>query len=69
MHLVYEWGPDFRPLYGLLAAMRARLPEWTVFVGLTATLKPGRETDSVIQLVGFKDSFHFEKRDCGRRHS
>jgi superfamily II DNA helicase RecQ len=41
IHLVYEWGPEFRPVYGTLATMRARLPEWTVFVGLTATLEPG----------------------------
>jgi hypothetical protein len=52
----------------MLATMRARLPEWTVFVGLTATLEPGLETDTVIQSVGFKDSFHFEKRDCERRN-
>ena len=64
IHLVYEWGPEFRPLYAMLATMRARLPEWTVFVGLTATLEPGCETDAVIQSVGFNDSFHFEKRDC-----
>src|ERR1700683_1409457 len=44
--------------------MRARLPEWTVFVGLMAMLKPGLETETVIQSVGFKDSFHFQKRDC-----
>ena len=63
IHLVYEWGPEFRPLYAMLATMRAQLPEWTLFVGLTATLEPGCETDAVIQSVGFKDSFHFKKRD------
>ena len=68
IHLVYEWGPEFRPLYATLATMRARLPEWTVFVGLTATLEPGRETEVVIQSVGFKDTFHFEKRDCERHN-
>jgi len=48
--------------------MRARLPEGTVFIGLTATLKPGVEMDMVIRSVGFKDSFHFEKRDCERHN-
>jgi superfamily II DNA helicase RecQ len=65
---VYQWGPEFRPVYAILATMRARLPEWTVFVGLTATLEPGVETDTVIRSVGFKDSFHFEKRDCERHN-
>ena len=36
--------------------MRAHLPEWTVFVGLTAMLEPGVEMDTVIQSMGFKDS-------------
>jgi hypothetical protein len=62
--LVYECGPEFWPLYAIVATMRVQLPEWTVFVGLTATLKPGCETNAVIQSVGFKDSFHFEKHDC-----
>jgi superfamily II DNA or RNA helicase len=68
IHLVYEWGPEFRTLYETLFTMRARLPEWTVFVGLTATLEPGLETDTVIRSVGFKSNFHFEKRDCERRN-
>jgi superfamily II DNA helicase RecQ len=27
IHLVYEWGPEFRPVYTMLATMRARLPD------------------------------------------
>ena len=68
IHLVYEWAPKFRTLYKTLFTMRAQLPEWTVFVGLTATLEPGLETDMVIRSVGFKSNFHFEKRDCERRN-
>lgn len=68
IHLIYRWGPDFRLVYGTLATMRAQLPEWTVCVGLTATLEPGRETEAVVQAMGFKDSFHFEKRDCERHN-
>ena len=60
IHLVYEWGPQFRMLYETPFTMRARLPEWTVFIGLTATLEPGLETDTVIRAVGFKSNFHFE---------
>lgn len=53
IHLVYyEWGPEFRPLYETLFTMCARLPDWTVFVGFTAKLEPGHETDSVVDKVG-----------------
>jgi superfamily II DNA helicase RecQ len=68
IHLIYEWGPEFRPLYETLFTMRARLPEWTVFVGLTATLEPRPETDTIIRSVGFKSNFHFERRDCERHN-
>jgi superfamily II DNA helicase RecQ len=52
IHLVYELGPKFHPLYQTLFTMRARLPEWTVFVGLTAMLEPGWETNTIIRSVG-----------------
>lgn len=59
IHLVYEWGLEFRSKYAMLATMRARLPEWTVFVGLTVTLEPGRETDRISRiqrLVPFRET-------------
>ena len=27
IHLIYEWGPEFRTVYETLFTMRARLPE------------------------------------------
>ena len=58
---MYEWGPEFRAVYETLFTMRARLPEWTVFVGLTATLEQGEQTDTIIKSVGLNANFHFEK--------
>ncbi|KAF7983684.1 hypothetical protein HWV62_19595 [Athelia sp. TMB] len=68
IHLIYAWGPDFRKSFGTLGSLRARLPEHTVLVGLTATLEPGRETEAVIQSACFKSTYHFERRDCERRN-
>ena len=61
-------GPQFLTCLRILTTMRACLPEWTVFVGLTATLEPGVEMDMVMQSVGFRDSFHFEKHYCERHN-
>jgi len=44
--------------------MQAQLPEWTVFVGLTATLEPDEQTNMIISSIGFKANFNFEKHNC-----
>ena len=49
IHLVYERGPEFWPVYATLAIMRACLPKWTVCVGLIAMLEHGLKTETVIQ--------------------
>jgi superfamily II DNA helicase RecQ len=64
IHLIYEWA-WVSHVYETLFTMRARLPEWTIFVGLTAMLEPGKQTNTIIRLVA---NFHFEKRD-GERHN
>jgi superfamily II DNA helicase RecQ len=58
-------GPEFRTVYETLFTMRARLPEWAIFVGLTAMSEPGKQTNTIIRLVA---NFHFEKSD-GERHN
>ncbi|THG93323.1 hypothetical protein EW026_g7882 [Hermanssonia centrifuga] len=68
-HLVDEWGADFRKPYASISSVRPWLPEWTSLVALTATLEPGRQTDAVTQLLGFrKNDYFFEKRNCERRN-
>ncbi|KAI0069398.1 hypothetical protein K474DRAFT_1580022, partial [Panus rudis PR-1116 ss-1] len=67
MHLVNQWGKDFRKAYGQIKTVRAYLPEWTSFLALTATLEPGAETKDVLDSLGFEvGRFHFERRDCER---
>lgn len=46
--------------------MRARLPEWAVFVGLT--MEPWQATDTIIRSVGFKINFYSREHDC-KRHN
>lgn len=68
-HLVDEWGADFRKDYSRIRFVRPWLPPWTSVVCLTATLEPGRQTDSIVRAVGLRPGgFHFEKRDCERQN-
>ena len=64
IHLIYEWGPEFCTVYETPFTMWAQLPKWTIFIGLMATLEPGKQTDTIIRSVGFKGNFNFEKCDC-----
>ncbi|KAI0781600.1 P-loop containing nucleoside triphosphate hydrolase protein, partial [Irpex lacteus] len=68
-HLIDEWGRDFRTAYGAIKDTIPWLPTWTVRVGLTATLEPGRQTSAVMEALGFTDSnSHLDRRDCERRN-
>ena len=64
-HLTYEWGVDFRFVYGEIWTLRAYAPDHVVFVALSASVEPGHETKEVIRRVGFRqNNFHFDRRDC-----
>lgn len=68
-HLVDEWGADFRTAYGSIKNTIPWLPAWTVRLGLTATLEPGRQTNVVMAALGFTDAnVFFDRRDCERRN-
>lgn len=67
IHLGDEWGVDFRMSYDLVVTMRARLSEHTGYLGLSASVEKGQQTENVIRLLGLRrGEFHFEKRDCER---
>ncbi|KAK7041262.1 hypothetical protein R3P38DRAFT_2497600, partial [Favolaschia claudopus] len=68
LHLADEWGADFRKGFQVIPTMRARLPDHTTFVGLSATIEPGRQYAACVRLMGFRPGFHLEKRDCERRN-
>ena len=66
-HLVDEWGADFRKVYAAIKDIIPGLPPWTVRVGLTATLEPGRQTTIVMNTLGLvNESTWFDRRDCER---
>lgn len=68
-HLAVEWGVDFRTAYQDISTMRARLPMHTVFVALSASVEPGRQFESCLTTMGFRQGrYHLEKRDCERHN-
>ncbi|KAJ7081405.1 P-loop containing nucleoside triphosphate hydrolase protein [Mycena belliarum] len=68
LHAADEWGVEFRKDFQDISTMRARLPEHTVFVGLSATVEPGRQFQSCVNLMGFQPDFHLHKGDCERHN-
>ncbi|KAK6987694.1 hypothetical protein R3P38DRAFT_3332499 [Favolaschia claudopus] len=68
LHVADEWGVEFRKDFQDIATMRARLPDHTTFVGLSASIEPGRQYEACVKLMGFRPGFHLEKQDCERRN-
>lgn len=68
VHLINEWGPDFRTAFNLIGPfLRGRLPITAAVVGLTATLQPGPPTESVCKALGFfPGQFHHIRRSNER---
>ncbi|KAJ6524932.1 P-loop containing nucleoside triphosphate hydrolase protein [Mycena capillaripes] len=64
VHLIYEWGADFRVDFRLIGIfVRGRLPRSVSVVGLSATLAPGKDTTAVCQSLGlFEGRFHMIRR-------
>ncbi|KAJ7161572.1 hypothetical protein C8R46DRAFT_1283808 [Mycena filopes] len=64
VHLINEWGEDFRlDFRGIGPYFRGRLPTTISVVGLSATLAPGKDTTAVCQSLGFFDGqFHLIRR-------
>ncbi|KAJ7090180.1 P-loop containing nucleoside triphosphate hydrolase protein, partial [Mycena belliarum] len=67
LHVADEWGVEFRVEFQDIPTMRAWLPPHTTFVGLSATIEPGRQFGSCLKLMAFQPGFHLEKQDCERR--
>lgn len=66
-HLADEWAEDFRPDFGNLGLLRPRGGPHVTYVGLTATLEPGRQTNIVLERLGFtKGDYFLDRRDCER---
>ena len=47
IHLLISWGASFRRLFRQIAFLHARFPSDTILLGLTATLRMGKYTDSI----------------------
>ena len=56
---------SYTATYGLCA----RAPEHVVFIALSASVEPGKETQEVLRRIGFRHgAYHFDKRDCERHN-
>lgn len=74
VHLIPIWGGSsdgpnraFRTAYNAIGTLKSRLRSSTVFLGLSATLMPGKHTNIVKERLGFDGpKFSFIQRDCER---
>ncbi|KAJ7806318.1 hypothetical protein B0H13DRAFT_1929653 [Mycena leptocephala] len=57
LHVADEWGIEY-------SDHACRLPEHTTFVGLSASIEPGRQFEACVKLMGFNQlEYHLEKQD------
>ena len=67
-HLINEWGEGFRVAFKLIGSfIRGRLPPRHSICALTATLQPGKPTESVCDSLGFIPGFYLEVRRSNER--
>ena len=68
IHLLNTWGAGFRPMFLQIGYIRARFPTNTILMGLTATLRKGKHTDSVLKFLGLNpEKIHLIQRSNARR--
>lgn len=65
IHLVEEWGKQFRPLYAEIEKVRKRIPTDVPLVGVSATLTPDVQT-RVIKKAGFYPTYKLMQTSLDR---
>jgi superfamily II DNA helicase RecQ len=64
-HLVDKWGCDFRKSFADIWTLRSFAPNHITFVAFSASMELGRQTEQVLQSLGFrKGHYYFDKPDC-----
>ncbi|KAJ7213990.1 P-loop containing nucleoside triphosphate hydrolase protein [Mycena pura] len=67
-HLIKHWGAHFRPHFKHIGAFfRGRLPSSASVFGLSATIQPGADTDSICRTLGFSRNSYYELRLTNER--
>jgi len=68
VHLIDEWGEEFRPSFKRVGPFfRGSLPSSTSILALSATLQPGKDTESICSSLGFTlGAFYHERRSNER---
>jgi len=61
VHLVDEWGCDFRKSFADIWTLRSFVPDHVTFVAFSASVELGRQTEQVLRSPGFhKGHYYFE---------
>lgn len=54
IHVMVPWGKDFRQLYHQIALVLKRLPRHIPFLGISATVAPGKDFDGICNMLSLK---------------
>jgi superfamily II DNA helicase RecQ len=55
VHLLSSWGLEFRPAYQQIGYVRKRFRDDVVMFGLSATLRNGKQFETVCKFLGFQE--------------
>lgn len=67
-HLLLTWGKIFRKPFQQIGLARSRLPDNTVLIALTATMRGGEAVKSVRRFLGLTDGYFHLIRRSNQRH-
>lgn len=65
IHLVEEWGKDFRPMYAEIEKIRKRIPCHVPLLGISATLTKNNQT-RVAEKAGFLPNYRLLQTSLDR---
>jgi hypothetical protein len=69
IHLLDSWGAEFRVSFTQIGEVHARMPAWTVLIGVTATLIAGPPTKRVLDFLKLREGhYHLIRRSNIRRN-
>lgn len=68
VHLLLTWGKSFRQPFRQIGLARSRLPDNTVLIAMTATMRGGQALDTICSFLGLKHGDYHLIRRSNQRH-
>ncbi|KAF9066372.1 hypothetical protein BDP27DRAFT_1227564, partial [Rhodocollybia butyracea] len=68
VHLLLTWGKSFRQPFRQIGLARSRLPDDTVFLSMTATMRGGQALHTICRFLGLKAGEYHLIRQSNQRH-